>query len=99
MSKKVDKIAEKHSYDYQRQIGMVDSVSEEHVVARRMGFYDGFKAGAEWQKNDMLKKSVGGRYMKSSEGAYVESWFLDVDPDSVKAGTEVKLIIAEDKKG
>ena len=29
---------------------MIDSVSDDHVVARRMGFYDGFIAGAEWQK-------------------------------------------------
>jgi len=39
MSKK----AEEASFDYQRELGMIDSVSDEHIVARRMGFQDGYK--------------------------------------------------------
>lgn len=43
MSKrKVNKRAEGAAFDYQREIGMVDSVSDEHVAARRVGFYDGY---------------------------------------------------------
>lgn len=50
MSKnKINKIAEEKAFDYQRGLGMIDSVSDDHIVARRMGFYDGFIAGAEWQ--------------------------------------------------
>lgn len=48
--KKINKIAEERAFDYQRELGMIDSVSDDHVVARRMGFYDGFIDGAEWQK-------------------------------------------------
>lgn len=46
--KKINKIAEEKAFDYQRELGMIDSVSDDHVIARRMGFYDGFIAGAEW---------------------------------------------------
>lgn len=40
MSKK----AEERAFAYQRELGMIDSVSDEHIVARRMGFYDGYRA-------------------------------------------------------
>ena len=53
----------------------------------------GFIAGAEWQKAKMMEKAVEGRYMKADGKAYVESWLLDIDPDSVKAGDEVRLIV------
>lgn len=52
--KKINKIAEEKAYIYQREIGMNDSVSDEHIVSRRMGFYDGFLAGAQWQKEQDL---------------------------------------------
>lgn len=42
--------AEEAAFDYQRKLGMVDSVSDEHIVARRMGFYDGYKKA----KQDIL---------------------------------------------
>lgn len=31
------------AFAYQRELGMNDSVSDEHIVARRMGFYDGYR--------------------------------------------------------
>ena len=36
--------AEERAFAYQRELGMIDSVSDEHIVARRMGFYDGYRA-------------------------------------------------------
>ena len=41
----------------------------------------------------MMEEAVGGRYMKADGKVYVESWPLDIDPDSVKAGDEVRLIV------
>lgn len=35
--------AEERAFAYQRELGMHDSVSDEHIVARRMGFYDGYR--------------------------------------------------------
>lgn len=35
--------AEEAAFDYQRELSMIDSVGDEHIVARRMGFYDGYK--------------------------------------------------------
>ena len=57
-----------------------------------------FIAGAEWQKAKMMEKAVGGRYMKADGKAYVESWLLDIEPDSVKAGDEVRLIVIPEEK-
>ena len=34
---------EEKAFAYQRELGMNDSVSDEHIVARRMGFLDGYK--------------------------------------------------------
>lgn len=119
--KKINKIAEEKAFDYQRELGMIDSVSDDHVIARRMGFYDGFIAGAEYQrkqdqslielaedhailagmnkmKEEMMEKAVDGRYMKAASSVYVESWPLDIDPDSVKAGDEMKLIVVPKEK-
>ena len=39
----MSKRAEEAAFDYQRELGMIDSVSDEHIVARRMGFYDGYR--------------------------------------------------------
>ena len=48
----MSKRAEQRAFAYQRELGMIDSVSDEHIVARRMGFYDGYrkaeKAIKEW---------------------------------------------------
>lgn len=38
----MSKTAEERAFAYQRELGMIDSVSDEHIVARRMGFYDGY---------------------------------------------------------
>jgi len=35
--------AEERAFAYQRELGMIDSVSDDHIVARRMGFYDGYR--------------------------------------------------------
>ena len=35
--------AKQRAFAYQRELGMIDSVSDEHIVARRMGFYDGYR--------------------------------------------------------
>ena len=43
MGKRKKDISEEKAYEYQRELGMVDSVSDEHIVARRMGFYDGYR--------------------------------------------------------
>lgn len=53
--KKIHKIAAEKAFDYQRELRMIDSVSDDHIIARRMGFYDGFIAGAEWKKDEILK--------------------------------------------
>ena len=61
--KKINKIAEEKAFDYQRALGMIDSVSDDHVIARRMGFYDGFIAGAEWGEKNAYKA-----IMKKADG-------------------------------
>lgn len=55
-------------------------------------------AGMNKMKEEMMGKAVGGRYMKADGKVYVESWPLDIDPDSVKAGDEVKLIVIPEEK-
>lgn len=35
--------AEEAAFNYQLELGMIDSVSDEHIVARRMEFKDGYK--------------------------------------------------------
>ena len=54
-------------------------------------------AGMNKMKKEMMEKAVGGRYMKADGKVYVESWLLDIDPDSVKAGDEVRLIVIPEK--
>lgn len=60
-------------------------------------FIRGFIAGAKWDRAKMMEKAVGGKYMKADGKVYVESWLLDIDPDSVKAGDEVRLIVIPEK--
>lgn len=55
-------------------------------------------AGMNKMKEEMMKKAVSGIYMKAIGKVYVESWPLDIDPDSVKAGDEVKLIVIPEEK-
>ena len=43
----MSKRAEERAFAYQRELGMHDSVSDEHIVARRMGFYDGYRAAVK----------------------------------------------------
>lgn len=50
-------------------------------------------AGMNKMKEEMMKAAVDGRYMKADGKVYVESWLLDIDSDSVKAGDEVRLIV------
>ncbi len=51
MGRKTD-TAERESFAYQRELGMHDSVSDEHIVARRMGFYDGYRKA----ERDIMKR-------------------------------------------
>jgi len=53
---------------------------------------------AEWERERLMKDAVGGRYMKANGKLYVESWPLDIDPDSAKAGDEVSVIIIKKEK-
>lgn len=57
-----------------------------------------FIAGAKWDRAKMMEKAVSGRYMKADGKVYVESWLLDIEPDSVKAGDEVRLIVIPKEK-
>ena len=50
----MSKRAEEASFAYQRELGMIDSVSDEHIVARRMGFCDGYKKA----EKDTIEKAV-----------------------------------------
>lgn len=58
---------------------------------------DAFKAGAKWDRAKMMGKAVSGRYMKADGKVYVESWLLDIDPDSVKVGDKVKVIVIQEE--
>lgn len=58
---------------------------------------DAFKAGAKWDRAKMMGKAVSGRYMKADGKVYVESWLLDIDPDSVKVGDKVKVIVIREE--
>ena len=55
--------------------------------------------GAERLKAKMMEEAVGGRYMKAMGDVYVESFFLPIPEDSVKAGQKVKLIILPEDEG
>lgn len=69
MKRKTDK-AEEAAFAYQRELGMNDSVSDEHIVARRMGFYDGYRQ-AEKETIEKavawLKKNVNNYIVNSTE--------------------------------
>lgn len=54
--------------------------------------------GMGQQKDKMLEEAVDGRYMKADGKVYVESWPLDIDPDSVKAGDEVRLLVIPEEE-
>lgn len=60
--------------------------------------YRGLVDFAEALKGVMAKEAVDGRYMKAYSKVYVESWPLDIEPDSVKAGDEVRLIVIPEKR-
>lgn len=55
MGRKTD-IAERESFAYQRELGMHDSVSDEHIVARRMGFYDGYRKAETDIRENLMKR-------------------------------------------
>lgn len=57
-----------------------------------------FIAGVKWDRAKMMEKAVKGRYMKADGKVYVESWPLDIDPNSVKAGDEVRLLVIPEEK-
>ena len=64
VKKKLEK-AEEASFDYQRELGMVDSVSDEHVVARRMGFRDGYRKA----EKDTIERAVA--WLKEHANNYI----------------------------
>ena len=51
----MSKTAEERAFAYQRELGMIDSVSDEHIVARRMGFYDGYRQAEKDIKEAIVK--------------------------------------------
>lgn len=55
---------------------------------------DGVTKGRKTEREQIMKDAVKGRYMKENGKLYVESWPLDIDPDSAKAGDEVSLIVS-----
>lgn len=55
MGRKTD-IAEREAYAYQRELGMHDSISDEHIVARRMGFYDGYRKAERDIRENLMKR-------------------------------------------
>ena len=79
---------------YAHSLGYDEEKDRVEIAAAK----DDFIAGAEWQKDKMMEMAVGGRYMKAVGKVYVESWPLDIDPDSVKAGDEVRLIVIPEEK-
>lgn len=101
--KKTNRIAEEKAFDYQRALGMIDSVSDDHVIARRMGFYDGFIAGAKWQKEQMLKDAVEGEvcilpgratYVEEKDNESLKQYLLD----HFKDGDKVRVIIVKEEE-
>lgn len=70
--------------EYQRkQDQQLIELAEDHAIL----------AGMNKMKEEMMEKAVSGRYIKADGKVYVESWPLDIDPDSIKAGDEVKIIV------
>lgn len=57
-----------------------------------------FQKGVAEGKRLIMENAVDGRYMKAYSKVYVESWPLDIEPDSVKAGDEVRLIVIPEKR-
>lgn len=66
---------------------------DEITLADLVAFDEGTSLGRRLERQKMMEKAVDGRYMKADGKVYVESWLLDIDPDSVKAGDEVRLIV------
>lgn len=67
--------AEEAAFDYQRELGIIDSVSDEHIIARRMGFYDGYKKA----EKDTIERAVA--WLKKNTKNYVGQvqepfWFM-----------------------
>ena len=76
MGRKTD-IAERESFAYQRELGMHDSVSDEHIVARRLGFYDGYrKAERDIMKrlNEEIERLDADRVAKDDESYDIDSY-------------------------
>ena len=61
-------------------------------------YRDGFIAGAEWQKGQMMEKAVEGVVCYGSKGAYVESDWLGTTDVEVygDSGDKVKIVIIKD---
>jgi hypothetical protein len=53
--KGIKDIAEERSYVYQRELSMNDFCSDDHIVARRMGYKDGYVDGHKETKDKLLK--------------------------------------------
>lgn len=64
---------EEKAFAYQRELGMNDSVSDEHIVARRMGFLDGYK-----QAERDINREMIGRMQKVHE-KWTDDMFKDFD--------------------
>ena len=53
--KNINDIAEERSFAYQRELSMYDHCSDAHIVARRMGYKDGYVDGHKETKDKILE--------------------------------------------
>ena len=80
--KSLEEVAYKYSFDSRSSIyGQVDVI-------------DAFKAGAEWQKEQMLKIVTKDDNLEEAGTQYVETYFRDIDwtPDVIKSCLEEAFI-------
>lgn len=90
--KRLDEAA--HRYAWKKQEHHIDFDGDEYLDYGPR--YDAFKAGAKWQKTQMMKEAVEGEITKDIHNLlHVKSGPLPM-PSEFKFGDKVKIIIIKD---
>lgn len=82
--------------------GVSDLCRKLYPTSKITDFYDAlaefFKAGAEWQKNQMLKEAVEGEIQMRYSGCLCAKTIRAINEDKFKFGDKVRIIIVKEEK-
>lgn len=82
--------------------GISDLCRKLNHLSKISDFYDGlaefFKAGAEWQKQQMMKEAVEGEIQMRYSGCLCAKTIRAINEDKFKFGDKVRIIIVKEEK-